>query len=389
MAKYIKSKTYTILMILIISINFIEISHAGEIISIINPDNMGDANQIRGVMGQIKAISSSEWVTKEVNYQELDKISQSFKCSDKDKIIAISSGVYGIDALRSIEKFNGCKLLKVHVSHQILNDYEKLLLTKTNPEGVDIIALPKHAVTENLRKKVQHSRTKLVETVGVCHNLTKEEVIDEFKKHSFSFPIVKKYLVVILGGDVQMPDGKEWKQYQVNEAEKLSELVLARAQEKNLYIIVLNGPRTGKHNVDGTINEKAHKGEIDHVTQTFITSVRAKTENVKLFDFQIGIPSLYKAALGAAVLKEGSEIWIPGESTSMVSEAVDIIDNVVVYDHSAMNQTHRFHIDSEFSAGRVKKLQPNGLIISPALGNKTNTGDSAAACVARETIKAL
>ena len=123
MAKYIRSKTYTILMILIISINFIEISHAGEIISIINLDNMGDANQIRGVMGQIKAISSSEWVTKEVNYQELDKISQSFKCSDKDKIIAISSGVYGIDALRSIEKFNGCKLLKVHVSHQILNDY--------------------------------------------------------------------------------------------------------------------------------------------------------------------------------------------------------------------------------------------------------------------------
>jgi hypothetical protein len=34
-------------------------------------------------------------------------------------------------------------------------------------------------------------------------------------------------------------------------------------------------------------------------------------------------------------------------------------------------------------------LQPNGLIISPALGNKTNTGNSAAACVARETIKAL
>ena len=80
----------------------------------------------------------------------------------------------------------------------------------------------------------------MVETVGVCHNLTKEEVIDEFKKHSFSFPVVKKYLVVILGGDVQMPDGKEWKHYQVNEAEKLSELVLARAQEKNLYIIVLN-----------------------------------------------------------------------------------------------------------------------------------------------------
>ncbi len=82
--------------------------------------------------------------------------------------------------IRFLKALNVQIKIKLLLSHQILNDYEKLLLTKTNPEGVDIIALPKHVVTENLRKKVQHSGTKLVETVGVCHNLTKEEVIDEF-----------------------------------------------------------------------------------------------------------------------------------------------------------------------------------------------------------------
>ena len=91
MAKYIKSKTYTILMILIISINFIEISHAGEIISIINPIIWGCQSNTR-VMGQIKSISSSEWATKEVNYQDLDKIFKALNVQIKIKLLLSHQG---------------------------------------------------------------------------------------------------------------------------------------------------------------------------------------------------------------------------------------------------------------------------------------------------------
>jgi hypothetical protein len=90
-----------------------------------------------------------------------------------------------------------------------------------------------------------------------------------------------------------------------------------------------------------------------------------KTDKIKLLDFQFGSPSMYKAVIGVTKINDGSEFWVPGESTSMISELIDLFGRITVYDHKAMLDTHRNHVSTEFNHGRINLLDRSGVILYP------------------------
>jgi len=62
-----------------------------------------------------------------------------------------------------------------------------------------------------------------------------------------------------------------------------------------------------------------------------------------------------------AIRATKSEIFVPGESTSSISECIDVLPAgaVNIYENTAMNKVHQAHVKSEVEAGRVK-LMPMG-----------------------------
>jgi mitochondrial fission protein ELM1 len=112
-------------------------------------------------------------------------------------------------------------------------------------------------------------------------------------------------------------------------------------------------------------------GELDSVTAHFkeILETNLGKKRVKVFDFQFDQKTPYNSfdlVLGAVIATKG-EIFVPGDSTSMISEAIDTMapQRVIVYENSAMNEVHHSHIASEFKAGRAAILKEDQTVTGP------------------------
>ena len=181
-----------------------------------------------------------------------------------------------------------------------------------------------------------------------------------------------KYLLVLLGGDTQNADGKTWSYYSTKEAEKLAKFVANRAKRDHLNILITNGPRTGKFDPLSQKETKAHReGIVDLVTQKFIETL--KNEHVsdaqfQLFDFQFDKPSDFNRLIGALRAHPGSQVFIDGGSTSVVSQAIANFAGkvpIAVYQHQAMGPTHIEHVKQEYNVGRVALLTENLTFMPP------------------------
>ena len=116
-----------------------------------------------------------------------------------------------------------------------------------------------------------------------------------------------------------------------------------------------NGPRTGRFDPETKEDANFHQkgGSLDPVTQVFMESLSDKSR-VRLYNFEKGGSSLFKALLGVTSETKGS-VLVSGESTSMISQAIDTMPkgSVVLYNHGAMQDIHEQHMRDEFLKGRV------------------------------------
>jgi hypothetical protein len=109
-------------------------------------------------------------------------------------------------------------------------------------------------------------------------------------------------------------------------------------------------------------NKAVHReGVKDPVTLAFMDELSKNNISQKqysLFDFQFGSKNQDMDLILGAIRGTNSEIMVPGESTSSISESIDVLPAgaVTVYDNSAMNKVHQAHVKSEFEAGRIKLL---------------------------------
>lgn len=369
-------KTYFLYTISLFVLFFVSESSASKNIStnlyiISDKSFVGDRSQLLGVAGETTEYFKSKSLT--VNTEEYD-ISQLKSLEEKiknnnDLNVLVSVGYYGIKSIMDLKKDKDIanKIIAVHLSHQLLDNGElshlQLIQAKGNDTfGADIVVLPEHTLDQDLRKKLTGANTVLLSTRGVPHNLQLSGIETDYNQYKSQIPVNDKYLVVILAGDV--PVGKDkYNCYITEEAEKLAMHVSDMALKNNYFVLIANGPRTGKYDCQAQNKRDVHSqnSTLDPITLGFQQVLTKRNVSFKLFDFKLNQPSMYKALLGVVLYNDHSLILVPGESTSMVSEITDTINGnkVIVYYTPTMNPEHIKHVQQEFGYGHVSVLDKN------------------------------
>jgi len=353
-----------------------------------NHDNAGDHDQVLGILTAFKKLSDQTLSFKDLN----TKITSPAKIKEeiekdllREKIIVVGAGEGGIDGITDLlAKPN---LIICLMSHMFLERYKDPSLL----EKIKFIALPTHVSVETKERLGE----KLIETTGVAHNRLPGEADKVYEKWGKKeLPACKTYLGVILGGDAPTPwPAKAIKLFTETDATKLADYVFQNAKEA--CILVLNGPRTGKHDRNKKEIPNVHrKGYSDHITKLFKQKLLAKgIKNIKVFDFQHNIPenktwvspyNSFDLVLGALRSTNG-KILVPGSSTSSISEALDTLPRgrVIVYEDSAMNEVHKSHLASELTAGRITVLE-NYHNIKSSTSNSDKPQSNAAMIIAHK-----
>lgn len=346
-------------------------AHALKLYLVSNHDKVGDHNQALGIEAAVKKLSRDKVSVEDLNAKTITSAEIKQKLEQDlphEKVIYVGTGEGGINGLAEVSK--APNLTTCLTSHMFLPQYkDDSLLAK-----VDIIALPAHLSSDEKKEL----GAKLVETTGVAHNRHADmATYDEWKKE---LPPADIYLGVYLGGDAPN-QAQEIKHFTEEDATRLADYVIGKAkelrnQDLDVCVLVLNGPRTGKHDGAGKEILTAHReGKADHITEAFGEKLADKGIEHKIFDFQYDTPenkkwvasyNAFDLVTGAVRTTKGKMI-VPGESTSVVSETIDIMPSeaietmppgkAVVYHNSAMDKSHIDHVVSELDAGRVSILE--------------------------------
>jgi hypothetical protein len=323
----------------------------------------GEKNQVLGIANALKKDLPDDTVQKEFEPKDketfLGDIRHNLTEAPHNKGIIIAAEADSIDVLTEIKRLNPHPNMVIsHSSHQYTKNHAKL------KDVANIVALPQYVVTDEILKEIESSHTKLIQTAGVPHNVSLNDIQEAYKNNLSLIPVAANYLGVILGGDAETPN-HEWRYYTAAEAQKLADYLALQVKDRNAHLLILNGPRTGKHNpLTGEVIATSHRdGNGDAVTTAFVEALKNKglipAENFTLLDFQFGKPSAYSIVLGVLHATK-SPIFVAGESTSMVSETADCLPGLVTAFHNgAMNQNHINHCASEQKSGRINILKNN------------------------------
>lgn len=325
------------------------------VVQIYEETAVGDKNQIIGV---VYALKKHKQNLKIIDYPcnektDISKLVKELSISQKNKlVIGIGKTAFNVFEQLSAKKISDVKTLAL--GHQWTMNYSTLL------GKVTWIAAPDYAIPNSFTNE---STTKIIRTNGVSHAVTQESLRVEYESYKTHLPLTLADHVIILGGDAPTEEGIQ-KRFTEVDASELAMTILREKKDGTFYIV--NGPRTGKFDKNLKEIKNIHKDErIDAVTTTFIETLKKQgipESRIKLYDFKFGQKSLYIPILAAAFV-HNVPVWVPGESSSMICEAISVIppEHLIVYDNHAMNETHRKHVDNVYKQGRAKHYQ-NGKI---------------------------
>lgn len=312
----------------------------------------GDENQIKGVLRAYTNIAGDIDV-KEFNMgQEGDLRSYVFGMQKdaENKPIILAAGEKTVSSFADMLPFEG--MTSIHLCHMVTSNHSRLV------GKVDFVAVPIHAVGD-FDQHLVGSKTQLIKTIGVSHNRQIEGIEAVYQEEKNKISKNGPYLGVILGGDAPMPTG-EIKLFTEENACQLAKYIANIRQ--NRHLLIINGPRTGKYDAQSQEIKTAHRdGQKDFVTQAFLhqlSMLNIDQDQVTVFDFQFNIPNRDMDLVLGALKQTQSEILVPGESTSSISESIDVLhpNTVSVYCNTAMNSVHEAHVKSELDANRIKLL---------------------------------
>ena len=268
---------------------------------------------------------------------------------DKSQInLIVTAGQYGIDFLKTTTPTKNVKfLLCVHQWFDAMKDLHDISL-----------AIPKHAINDNITKWAQKQNIQLIPTQGVLHRMSTKALSSE---DTSVIKLKDAKVGIILGGDAEMPNGKDWKLFSEKNAHEFSLEVCEFLKKTGYKILITNGPRTGAFKDINSRDPNAHKnGSVDKVSEAFLkTLIDAgfkQGEHFEFYDFQFGKPSALKAVM-AIVQKNNGCLIAPGESISSISEAIAVMPTVV-YKVDSMNAVHEAYLNDLLDS-KVVSIWPN------------------------------
>lgn len=220
------------------------------------------------------------------------------------------------------------------------------------------IVIPEHTINADVRKIAQDRNLTLIPTQGVLHTMSVQALAGQ----DISAVHLKDAKVgLVLGGDAEMPNGKDWQLFSEGSARQLAKEIAAFVKKTGYKILITNGPRTGSFINPATKDASAHrKGELDKISAAFLDELHLtglqKGHDFEFFDFQFGQPSALKTIM-AVVLKNKGFMIVPGESTSSISEIIAMMP-AVIYENDAMNSMHKAFVN-EVISNKTAILWPN------------------------------
>ena len=311
-----------------------------------------------------------------------------FSMNTEEPIYIVTAGEAHADFLAGIQ---GTHITKILSSHQMSDTIRSVA------EHFNFVALPKHAIKQDEKLDMEKDGVSVIETLGVPHLVTAETLTAAYEKRmAFDasekcMPIDAKFRdmiaklvqnsdgmgnfasidLLVLSGDA--PDAQGQMRYFLpSEAANIAVRAMANAKENFGYLAITNGPRTGKHDPITGEPTAAHRGdtEIDPVTraarQALLDIGFKEGEDFDVWDFRFldkGVDSAYQALLAAAMRTQGS-VYMPGESTSMVTEAADVLKRVfTIYGARSMSRAHSAHMASVYEAGQANVLTRKGHMV--------------------------
>lgn len=359
---------------------------AEKLLLLSNHDNAGDHNQVMGIARAFRGLSP-DIAIEDINTKTTSASAIKDMVTPDDKTIVIGSGEGGILGIQDLTPQKN--LVICLTSHMILGGYSDPDLK----QKVNFLALPIHA-SDALSAEW---KGKLINTTGVAHNRSAEDALRAYELGKDTLPaLCPSYFAVYLGGDAPTPQ-KVTKLFTEAEAKELADYTAKNAGDS--CILVLNGPRTGQHDANLEKIATAHQdGKLDDVTAAFKEKLESQIapEKVKIYNFQFGQDLGYNTfdlVLGALLENDG-KILVPGESTSVISEAIDVLPagKVTIYNNGAMNEIHEKHVLSEADAGRASLLlgyQDLQALKTGEAGEKQVSSKSAAQTIAGKLWEAV
>ena len=318
-----------------------------HVFSLVNQAHVGDSNQIKGVIAAFQEHPEQPVIQRD----QLDDL------KGCDKPLVLVAGAAGFKQLLAISL--PPQAMRCFLTHQAPGDLQELV------GRIDLLALPTHAISNDIETWATKHNIVLVPTVGVAHNTSAKTVTDAYWAGLDLIKVSKPYLAVMLGGDAPQADGTI-RYYTTEEAQAFAVTIAALAKQQGASVLVLNGPRTGKFDPVSCIeNTGVHRdGKQDLVTKVFMHELAQQKLMAQLFDFQFGQPSQFHAVLGAIKATNGVMV-VNGESTSMVAECTTVLDpkQILLATNGAMNETHHKHVQQEYLAGRAGLLKLDGSVV--------------------------
>ncbi|HLB33129.1 MAG: hypothetical protein A3F67_04875 [Verrucomicrobia bacterium RIFCSPHIGHO2_12_FULL_41_10] len=246
----------------------------------------------------------------------------------KSQKIVIGAGRSGCEAFKRVAQSKNTNVL---LTWQWLEEIKDL------PKET-IVIMPECAVDGHENKNI------LITIDGVLHTRNLKNVQDENSKLIDN----QTEIIVMLAGDTEDKES-HWVLYT---PEMVSSLI--RNLPSNKKILFLNGPRTGKYKgIHGMmiVDKMAHRTKIDDLTQFVMNN--SFNEDWKIVDFKIGKESLWGAALKFCLENPRTIMILPGESTSMISEALGLGIRPSIYKHPAMTEASRKYVDNLVCQGKA------------------------------------
>lgn len=344
------------------------LAYATEIIAALNEGRAGEQSHVIGMMHALVQ-KDPHLKFMQITHNNIELLEPKIVTlkENSEPLILLASGEAGINFLEKAHQLtqrldfnNG---VYCHSSHMILQNHQNLF------GFVQFIVLPEYAVSADFTERLEHynahhhTNTQLVLTNGVPHPVNAEKIANEHHAYIKKFKWLrdtKHVILLYLGGDAPDESG-QMKFYSSEEACQTAHHIALQAQMLEAKVMVFNGPRTGAFDpLTSQKREFAHKnGDIDPVTRAAMEVFKKMgiSENVQLYNFEFGTPSLYLAALGFLKNLKGIDYtcYLPGESSSVITETNDVLlGSTIIVTNSAMNPIHLKHVACEQFYGRSK-----------------------------------
>lgn len=327
---------------------------------ITNESNRGDQSQALGVRDALAQSYSEDSVVPHLYRWDAGNIEafkkylgdKSSELQNSEHHVVIGVGEHGLKALSDIHKLKLPQNISLHwQGHQVMKGLEKAAAS------FETVALPEHVLDEETKKKLSQ-KTRLIPTIGVAHNITREKIADLDQVIKSDLVPENLYHAVFLGGDAPTGKGKI-KYFTPLEAVSFASRVAEVAKQDGASVIVTNGPRTGKFDSRSSEVIGKHDGtEVDRVSEAFIDNLKAAGVKTVFYDFVYKGESKFKPIVSLISKNPASKAFVTGESTSMLSEIGDNIlyKNMYVLPISSMNDAHEKHVDTLYRNGKANIL---------------------------------